>query len=466
MDDETFELGERIAETSAHLDAALHRLLTDLREFDARGGWYKAGALTCGHWLSWRVGWELGTAREHVRVAKALGELPLIDGALRRGEVSYSKVRAMTRVATALNERLILEDAKLVTGEQLERLCRKYAMVQRHADADRPSDDVHRRYVRRRDLADGMVKVEAVLHPDEAAIVWAALDRAAQEMAAEPRSTDVPAGTPDTAEHKSNDVPAGTRETGDAASTDVPAGTSAAVAPRPRFDRADGLLLLAQQFASGGHASTPIEVVVTVPAHALREGAPIDVLNTGAFAGGDCVESETARRLACDAGIVEMTEDEHGELLSVGRKTRAIPTAIRRALLKRDRCCRFPGCTNYLYVEGHHVKHWADGGETALHNLVTLCSRHHRFVHEYMYRVTFDTDGEPQFFDASGRPAHDVPPPIRRGDLGWTHVLATNRAYGAVPETMECWDGTEVDYGVLIDDLVRADDGLLSPEWE
>src|SRR5262249_43115887 len=129
MDSELEQLGERIAEQAAHLDAAMHRLLADLREFDERGGWYTQGALSCAHWLAWRVGWSLVTARDHVRVAHKLATLPAIDDALRRGEMSYSKVRAMTRVATPDNEALLLEYARLTTGSDLEKLCRKYALV-------------------------------------------------------------------------------------------------------------------------------------------------------------------------------------------------------------------------------------------------------------------------------------------------------------------------------------------------
>jgi hypothetical protein len=162
-------LGERIAEHAAHLDAAMHRLLSDLRELDQGGGWHVQGARSCAHWLSWRVGWDLGTARERVRVAGKLADLPGIDQALQRGELSFSKVRAMTRVATAENEATLLEMARVSSAHQLERICRKYAIVQRH-DADvGPQDDVLRRYVTRRDTADGMVRIDAVLHPDEAA---------------------------------------------------------------------------------------------------------------------------------------------------------------------------------------------------------------------------------------------------------------------------------------------------------
>src|SRR4029079_13814529 len=114
MDGELEHLGERIAEQAAHLDAATYRLLMDLHEFDERGGWAKQGALSCAHWLSWRVGWSLVMAREHVRVAGKLPGFPTIGDALRRGEVSYSKVRAMLRVATPANEFLLLEHARLM----------------------------------------------------------------------------------------------------------------------------------------------------------------------------------------------------------------------------------------------------------------------------------------------------------------------------------------------------------------
>jgi len=96
VDGEIELLGERIAAQAAHLDAATHRLLADLREFDTRGGWYTQGALSCAHWLAWRVGWDLVTARERVRVARKLAAFPMIDDALRRGEVSNSKVRVFT----------------------------------------------------------------------------------------------------------------------------------------------------------------------------------------------------------------------------------------------------------------------------------------------------------------------------------------------------------------------------------
>jgi hypothetical protein len=185
MSEELESLGERIAEQAALLDAALHRLLTDLRTFDRGGGWHAQGARSCAHWLSWRVGWSLGTAREHLRVAGRLADLPLLDDALRRGALSYSKLRAITRVATPQNEAALLEIAQHSPGHQLETVCRKYRSVLLHDVEPDPDVDQQRRRVTRRDTADGMVCIEAVLHPEEAALVWSVLDHRAQQQCRE-----------------------------------------------------------------------------------------------------------------------------------------------------------------------------------------------------------------------------------------------------------------------------------------
>ena len=109
---------------------------------------------------------------------------------------------------------------------------------------------------------------------------------------------------------------------------------------------------------------------------------------------GPHVTAETSRRICCDASVIRMTEDETGEPLSIGRKSRVIPPAMRRALKARDRQCRFPGCTHTLFIDGHHIEHWADGGETSLDNLVQLCRTHHRLVHEGGFSCEKDDTGE------------------------------------------------------------------------
>src|SRR5215475_6559339 len=127
-------LADEIAELSAHLQAATARLLDLIREFDAREGW-NTGFRSCAHWLSWRVGLDLGAAREHVRVARALGSLPRLAEALARGEASYAKVRAVTRVATPETEARLLAVARSGTAEHVERIVRGWRRVDRQAEA-------------------------------------------------------------------------------------------------------------------------------------------------------------------------------------------------------------------------------------------------------------------------------------------------------------------------------------------
>lgn len=173
-------LADRIAQTAASLDAATHSLLVDVRTFDERGGWAAQGAVSCAHWLSWKCGIALGAAREKVRVAQALAGLPLIDDELRRGQLSYSKIRAMTRVATAENEARLVEIGRASTAAQLEKICRI-------VDQLRPRDgagDECRRWLRSRPTPDGMMRIEVQLRPEEAARVLAACDGFSQSAAA------------------------------------------------------------------------------------------------------------------------------------------------------------------------------------------------------------------------------------------------------------------------------------------
>ena len=530
---DTEALGERIAVHVAHIEAAMHVLLSDLREFDQAGGWARQGAQSCAHWLSWRVGWNLGTAREHVRVANRLAELPRIDDALRRGEVSYSKVRAMTRVATTANEDVLLEEARLTTGQQLETICRKYAIVQRHGTEANPDDDKERRHVTRSDTSDGMVRIAAVLHPEEAAMVWAALERMVKEghRGAKPRGRveagrveggdahrdepgdidvpglagcegRVPAGRsneppsafrgPELSSElddggqladredvlEQGDVPAGMsneRPSGDGAGRTPGGGTLArarhaqATIQEQRFTRADALVAMAQEVLRGAHPErSPTELVVTIAAerlHTVRAGwagrrleHADDLSDVGCCADGTAVSVDAVRRLACDAGVVTMVEGNDGSPLSVGRKTRSIPGSMKRALLQRDRGCRFPGCSNRLFVEGHHVKHWADGGETKLSNLASLCSHHHRFVHEYGYRIELQ-DGELAFRDPRGRLVEPAPGPAGVSARGMEMIRHRNAPLAIDERTLACeWDGQRLNLVGCIDELVRADD--------
>jgi hypothetical protein len=165
---------------------------------------------------------------------------------------------------------------------------------------------------------------------------------------------------------------------------------------------------------------------------------------------GPALASETARRLACDASLVEIRERD-GEPLSVGRKTRTIPPAMRRALQARDRGCRFPGCDNRRFVDAHHIRHWARGGETRLDNLLLLCSRHHRFVHEGGYSIVEQAGGGFAFRDPWGGPIPTVPRPPPGDPDG---LLERNRLLGIDATTCESGDGDLMDLGLVVDALL------------
>ena len=184
------DLGQEIAELAARLDAATHRLLTCIRQFDEQSTWAEQGAVSCAHWLSWRIGLDLATARERVRVARALATLPAIDGALASGKLSYAKVRALSRVATPGNEAKLLEMALYSTDAQLERICRSFRNAQMTDEGPTPEA----RSVRRRLLPGGMVELEIVLCPDEADLVMKAIERAREVEHSEQRP-DVSAET-------------------------------------------------------------------------------------------------------------------------------------------------------------------------------------------------------------------------------------------------------------------------------
>jgi hypothetical protein len=443
--DDLAALGEQIAEQAVHLDAAMHRLLADLRRFDQAGGWHTQGFSSCAHWLSWRVGWDPATARERVRVAKALVTLPKVEAALAAGTLSYSKARAITRVATPAIEPALLKYAEVCTASQLETICRKYQSVERRTrNQGRPHPED--RWVIAPSTASGMVCVKAMLCPDEAALLMQVIAQAARQctQAAESPSADAPAETP---------------------------------AKPPRFDRADGLMAVVQAYARGTSPDrSPIELIVTAPAETLRKAdvaaePEVDADPRGTsipvtvVAGTDTYLSpETTRRLACDCGLVEATVDPAGHPLSVGRKTRTIPAAIKRALLLRDCTCRFPACDHRLFLDGHHLCHWADGGETKIDNLTLLCSLHHSYVHEHGYQIIRSETGTLRFLDPRGNPVPAVPRrPIPQA-LGWPAIRAANSDQELSAQTGRCrWRGDRVVHRAAVNALFKLPPPEASP---
>ncbi len=410
-------LGDEIATLSAHLDAATARLLTLLREFDARGGW-NTGFRSCAAWLSWRVGLDLGAAREKVRVARALGALPQLAAALARGELSYAKVRALTRVATPETEARLLAVGRAGTAAHVERIVRAWRRVDRQLEAREAAGRHARRALQVYPDEDGMWVVRGRLEPEVGAVLVRALEAAREALYARAR-----------------------------------AATAAPVeADRPTHgqQQADALALVAetalQHGLEPGPGSERYQVVVHVDAAALADP---DQPGQSALEDGVRVSAGTSRRLACDASRVVMRHDPEGQVLDVGRRTRTIPPALRRALQARDRGCRFPGC-GVRHTQGHHLHHWANGGPTTLDNLSLLCRRHHRAVHEEGYRIARDADGALRFSAPGGRPIPEVPAPSTVPPDPTRALVAAHRARGlAIDAKTGCpsWLGERLDLG-------------------
>ena len=373
-------LGDEIAELSAHLDAATARLLALIRDFDARGGW-NTGFRSCAHWLAWRVGLDLGAAREHVRVARALGTLPLLAEAVARGELSYAKVRALTRVATPETEARLLAVGRAGTACHVERIVRGWRRVDRHAEAREAARQHAGRALHVYQDEDGTVVVRGRLAPEVGALLLRALEAARETLYQRARVTGVPAPADPAMER-----------------------------PTRAQQQADALALLAETALhhelDPGAPGERYQVVVHVDAVVLADPAQP---GQAVMEEGSHVPAETSRRLACDASRVVMRHDEDGRVMEVGARTRTIPPALRRALHHRDRSCRFPGC-GVRVGQGHHVRHWAQGGPTTLTNLVLLCRRHHRAVHEEGYQVARGPDGTLEFRRPDGRPLPEMPP--------------------------------------------------------
>ena len=487
---EVVALGDRIAELSARIHAATWELLVLIRQFDERDGW--AGCTSCAEWLGWRTGLEPGAAREHVRVARALADLPKLSDAMRRGKVSYSKVRAVTRVATPETEDDLLNVALSGTAAHVEKIVRAWRRVDRLAEQAEDRRRHETRSLRTWVDEDGMVVVRGRLSPEVGAVVRRALEAACDQARGEDTpgadggadavgaaGADASAGKavetsePSLAQRQADALGviaecalAGGLDRGtagdryqvvvhvDAAaltdSSDVPAGTSASavcgskrVGAGPRVSAGTSSTVAAEPERRGGCPDVPAGTPGAAASETERPGGdpgmragatrgaghdgrsrraphacpgprtPVSA-STGCSqavldeAGGIHVSAETARRLACDAAMVRMQHGPAGEILDVGRRTRTISPALRRALRARDRQCRFPGCRN-VRVDAHHVEHWADGGRTALDNLVLLCRRHHRAVHEEGFRITLDAAGDVEFIRPAGRPLPEAP---------------------------------------------------------
>ena len=503
------QLGDRIAELSSRIQAATWELLMLIRDFDVENGW--SGCLSCAQWLSWRTGLSPGPAREHVRVARALGELPNLSDAMRRGRISYSKVRAVTRVATPENEQRLLDVALAGTAEHVEQIARSWRRVDQAAEQAEEQRQDRSRSLRTWVDDDGMVVVRGRLTPEVGAVLRRALEAACDEArrtpAAERDAATAGAGgaaagadtteeQPTLAQRQADAIGmvaeaalAGGLDRGTAGDRyqvvlhvdgealaeprDVPAGTSAGTSAGPGQQMPGGYVAAetpdddgqsGPETRKGGRRwrRTPGACPGARPAPSASAARPPAAALAGSQtvleeAGGIHVSAETARRVACDAAAVMMRHGPSGGILDVGRRTRTVSPALRRALAARDRQCRFPGCGNRR-CDVHHVEHWADGGPTALDNLVLLCRRHHRAVHEGGFRIARDDAGGVQFARPDGRALPAVPlAPAWSGEAlePTSERLAAEGISVDAQTATPAWDGERLDLDWVISVLWR-----------
>ena len=461
-------LGDQIAKLSARIDAATYDLLCHLHQFDRHHGW--EGFRSCAHWLNWRTGLDLGAAREKLRVAAALADLNHIAAALARGQLSYSKVRALTRIATPDTEARLLALALSSTAAQVERLVRGWRQADREAQPDAEPVRLASRGLRVQVDEEGMVVVRGRLTPEVGAVLLRAVEAALEQVpaTAEGEEATLAQRRADALGLVAESALAGGLDPGSAGerfqvTVHVPAAALAAREPEPAAPPVAAAPSANSAETRAAHASEVVAEAVVAAGHphpvpepadrsnpeqvggrdaagetshqvdagaagaprrvsaercerdmvACESRAPATELDAGQAVieevGGLHLGREAARRVACDAGLVVLRHGSDGEVLDAGRRTRTVPTALRRALQDRDRNqCQFPGCES-RHCDAHHVVHWADGGETRLTNLILACRFHHRALHEEGFRVVATGDGGFQFLRPDGVPLPAVP---------------------------------------------------------
>jgi hypothetical protein len=369
------ELQQRLGVLAARIHAATAELVELAAQLDTDGAWADAGMRSCAHWLSINIGVDVWTGGEMVRAGHALEVLPALRAAFADGRLSFDKIRAVTRVATPEEEEVWLMVALHASGGQLARICRGVRRALAADDPRRQDDPLVNRGVRVWWRDDGMLELMAVLPEEDGALVMAAIEAAAHRLATEQRQVPSP----------------------DAPQLDPSRRT------RPTL-RADALVRVCEAWVAAA-AQEPVvaptaQVVVHVDAAVLSGEAP----------GGRChiedgpwLSTATLRTLSCDADVVTVTE-RGGLPIDVGRARRLVTPRLRLALQSRDQGCRYPGCSVPApHTDGHHVRHWCDGGRTELRNLVSLCRFHHRRHHEGRFHVEPDPSGGFIFATADGR---------------------------------------------------------------
>jgi uncharacterized protein DUF222/HNH endonuclease len=442
------DLESELLGLAGHIAAAECRFLQLLAEFDQRDGWAGDGIRSCAHWLSWRAGMSLRTAVEHLRVAHALQHLPRIREAFAAGRVSYSKVRAITRITgsdtatltriaasiaagtselrhttvadPATAEQVLLNLALCGTASHVETVVR--AVRRRHTP---PADTAARRSLTWHWDEDGSLVVRCRFTPDEGAAFIAAVDALVPPRTS--ISHPVPAAPDDLTER------AREREPGPAVD-------------RMAARRADALLILIntatneESVVDRGNAQVIVHLDATTGAARLQ--------------GGPEIPHATAERLACDARVQILLNDRKSNRLYLGRNRRLATPAQIAALTVRDGDgCQFPGCTHTHHLHAHHVRHWLHGGRTDIDNLILICSFHHQVIHDHDYLILW-LAGRWQFRRPDSTPIPTSGAPL----TGNTETLIEmhTRARLRIDHTTLTpdWDGDRLDPEPILDALL------------
>jgi hypothetical protein len=411
------ELEVELLACAADAHAAMARLTVKLAEFDASRQWEGHGIQSVGHWGDINLGLPSRMVNDLAGVAARLEKLPVLSAAFAEGALSLDKVRAVAAVVTPESDAKFTCMARAGSVAQLQRICAAYRRVKEQEDTpEREERRRFRRGVTKRDIDDGLVRITAQLDPEEAALVFAAIDARVEEAwrAGNPRDDET---------------------------------TAEVCAPDLGSRRADALVELATEGLEAG--PDPVMAGEHVGVHIHVDAAVL----TGERADGVCeldgfgpVTRRLVERMLCDCQVTITADFPHASI-DLGRSQRTVNRRQRRALQRRDRGCRFPGCHLFRFLHAHHAVPWEHNGPTDMDNLLLLCPTHHRLFHEGAYTLDVHGGGQFTFRTPDGRVI--APPPLK----------AQPDAPSAPGDPRAAGGGEPFDLGLTID-------ALLSPARE
>ena len=403
------ELGACIIGLSARLASATCRWLLMIADFDRREGYLPAGLPSTSRWLSHHCGIAHRTAVEHVRVARALAEFPPLAAEMSEGRLSYSQVRAISRVPSPGEHEVVADLIQLAehgTAAQLETVARGMRTVERNEDGDTVPEE----YLRSGWTQQSLRTISARLEPEHGALVDRAIDEVARaegltRTEALVRIAEIALVVIEDAERRK---------------------------PRPLRGDERAAVVVHVDAADLAQVPPPVETGT----RSAERGGSARVHN------GPALRRQVVARLLCSARMRAVIRGGDGSVLDLGRSRRTVTTTQFRALLIRDHHCAHPGCTSVRGLEAHHVVHWIDGGPTDMANLVLLCERHHHLLHDDAFRIEALGEQRFRFFGRDGRllPDHVHPDSFvtEPGPVDAEHPVA---ATAATPQ----WYGDRLD---------------------